>query len=76
MVSPPEKGILKYSRYKQNNIIVSDSALHTILPPQLKKMYARHKVMNGYECWISSKKYAFLLVIMMGSLLEENEIPK
>ena len=33
MVSPPEEGGLKDARYSDNNIIISDSKLRSILPP-------------------------------------------
>ena len=38
MVSPPEKGEPKEAIYADNNIIISDSTLRNIIPPQLKKM--------------------------------------
>ena len=37
MVSPPGEGGLKESIYAENNIIISDSTLRNILPPQLNK---------------------------------------
>ena len=46
---------MKESRYKNNNIIISDSTLQNILPPQIKNMIYRYKVMCGCECCISSK---------------------
>ena len=36
LVSTPEEGGLKEERNADNNIIISDSTLHNILPPQLK----------------------------------------
>ena len=41
MVSPPEGYGLKEAIYANNNIIISDSTLHTIISPQYKKIYAR-----------------------------------
>ena len=38
MVSPPDEGGLKESRYKQNNIIISDYALNNIRLNQLKQI--------------------------------------
>ena len=38
MVIPPEECVLKKARDKENNIIISYSTLHNILPPQLKNM--------------------------------------
>ena len=55
MVSPPEEGVLKEARYEDNNIIISDSTLQKILPPQLKNMTSRYRVMCGCECCISAK---------------------
>ena len=36
---------LKDARDKDDNIIISDSTFRSLLPPQLKQMYARYKVM-------------------------------
>ena len=55
MVSPPEEGGIKEARDADNNIIISDSTLRPILPPQLKNMSARYKVLCGFECCISDK---------------------
>ena len=41
ILSPQEKGVIKEERYVDNNIIIIDSTLQSILPPQLKKIYAR-----------------------------------
>ena len=38
MVSPPEEGGMKEARYAYNKIIISDSTLLNIIPPQLKKI--------------------------------------
>ena len=55
MVSPPEEGLRKDSRDADNNIIISDSTLRSILPTQPKKIYARYKVMCGCEYYIYAK---------------------
>ena len=55
MVIPPKEGGIKEARNTDNNIIISDSTWHKIVPPQLKKMTSRYKVMCGCECCISSK---------------------
>ena len=55
LVSDPNYGGLKDSRYEDDNIIIGDSTLRSLLPPQLKKMPARYNVMCGYECCVSSK---------------------
>ena len=56
MVSPPEEGGMKEASYKENNMIVIDSTLVNILPPQLKNMTSLYKVMCGCGCCISSKR--------------------
>ena len=55
LVSYPNDFGLKDTRDEDDNIIISDSILHSILPPQLKQMSARYKVMCGCECCISAK---------------------
>ena len=54
-VSDTNDGGLKYSRYEDGNIIISDSTLRSLLPPQFKKMYARCNIMCGCECCIFAK---------------------
>ena len=55
LVSNPNGGGLKDARDEDDNIIISDSTLSSLLPPQLKQISARYKVMCGYECYISAK---------------------
>ena len=43
------------ARDGENNIIISDSTLSSLLPPQLKQFSARYKVMCGCECFIYDK---------------------
>ena len=50
-----------------NNIIISDSTLRNIFPPQLKNMTSWYKVICGCECSISDK-------IMHSSLLSYHKI--
>ena len=57
MVSPKEEGELKEAIDTDNNIIISESTLLNILPPQLKEMTLIYKVMCGCECCISPKKF-------------------
>ena len=47
-VSDPNDGGLKDSRDEDDNIIISDYTLHSLLPPQLKQMSARYKIMCGF----------------------------
>ena len=53
--SPPEDGGRKDSIDASSNIIISDYMLCSILPPQLRKMSARYKVVCGCECYIYTK---------------------
>ena len=46
-VSDPNDGVLKDSRDEYYNIIISDSTLLSLLPPQLKQMAAQYNVMWG-----------------------------
>ena len=55
LVIEPVDGGLKEARDAENNIIISDSTLCSLLPPQIKKISSRYKVMFGCECCISSK---------------------
>ena len=55
LVSDPNVGGLKDARDEENNIIISDSILCSLLPPRLKKMSARYKNMCGCECCIYAK---------------------
>ena len=55
LVSDPNDGGLKDARDENSNIIISDYTLHSLLPPQLKQMSARYKVMCGCECCIYAK---------------------
>ena len=55
LVSEPNDGGLKDARDKDGKIIIIDSTLRSLLPPQLKQMSARYKVMCGCECCIYDK---------------------
>ena len=46
---------LKDAKDKYDNIIISDSTLRSLLPPQLKQISARYRIMGGCECCISAK---------------------
>ena len=48
MSIPPEEGGIKEERDSDNNIIISDSTLRSVITPQLKKISARYKVMCGF----------------------------
>ena len=55
MVIPPEDSGINGARDVDNNIIISDCTLQSILTPQLNNMSPRYKVMCGCECCISAK---------------------
>ena len=55
LVSDPNDGGLKDSRDEDGKIIISDSTLRSLFPPQFKKMSARYKIMCGCEYCISAK---------------------
>ena len=55
LVSDPNDGVIKDDRDEDGKIIISDSTLRSLLPPQLKQMSARYKIMCGCECCISAK---------------------
>ena len=55
LVSDPNDGGLKDARDEDGKIIISDSKLRLLLPPQLKHMSARYKIMCGCECCIYAK---------------------
>ena len=55
MVIPPEDGGLKEAKDSDNNIIVNYSTFCNILPPQLKNISSRYKVICSCVCCISAK---------------------
>ena len=55
LVSDPNDGGLKNARNENGKIIISDSTLRLLFPPQLKQIPARYKVMCVCECFISAK---------------------
>ena len=62
LVSDTYNGGIKEAIGAENNIIISDSTLCSLLPPQLKKISSRYKVMCGYECCISAKSIHYSLL--------------
>ena len=55
LVSDPNDSGIKDARDEYGKIIISDFSLRSLLPPQLKQMSARYKIMCGCECCISSE---------------------
>ena len=56
LIEPPEKGGLEGAVCKTTGkVLISDTALCSFLPPQLRRMSERHKQMCGCEtCVISA----------------------
>ena len=46
---------IKDARDEDDNIIISDSTLSSLFPPQLKQMSTLYKIMCGCEYFISAK---------------------
>ena len=55
LVSDTNDGGLKDARNEDGKIIISDSTLRSLLPPQLKQMSTRYNIMCGCEFCISAK---------------------
>ena len=55
LVRNPDNGGLKEAKYEYDNIIISDSTLRSLFPPQLLKISEQYKVVCGCECYISAK---------------------
>ena len=55
LVSDPHDGGLKDARDEDDKIIISESTLRSLLPPQFKKMSARYNIMCGCECCIYAR---------------------
>ena len=55
IVSATKYGGLKEAIYEDNNILISDSTLCSLLPPQFKNILSIYKVMCCCECFISAK---------------------
>ena len=51
LVSDNNYGGIKDARDEHYNIIIGNSILRSLLPPQLKQMSARHKIIFGCECY-------------------------
>ena len=74
LVSDPNYGGLKDARDEDGKIIISDSTLRSLLPPQLKQMSARYKIMCGCECYIYAKRIHSSLLYWRDSYLKNSRI--
>ena len=57
LVSDPNDGGLKDARDEDGKIIISETTLRSLLPPQLKKMSARYNIMCGCDVVFLLKVY-------------------
>ena len=55
LVSDPNDDGIKYSRDEDDNNIISDYTLNSLLPQQSKEISARYNIMCGCELCISDK---------------------
>ena len=55
LVSDRNDGGMKDAKDENGKLIISDSTLRLLLPPQLKQMSAYYKILCGCECCISAK---------------------
>ena len=74
LVSDLNDGGLKDDRYEDCKIIISDSTLRSMLPPQSKQMSAQCKVMCGNECCIYAKSIHSSLLSWRDRYLENSRI--
>ena len=74
LVSDPNDGGLKDTRDEDGKIIINDSTLSSLLPPQLKQMSARYKIMCGCECCISAKSIHSSLLSWRNRYLKNSRI--
>ena len=74
LVSDPNDGGLKDARDEYGKIIISDSTLISLLPPQLKQMSARYTIMCGCECCISAKSIHSSLLSWRDRYLKNSSI--
>ena len=74
LVSATKDGGLKEAIDEDDNILISDYTLRSLLPPQLKKMSSRYKVMGGCKCCISSKSMHLSLLSWRDCYLKNSRI--
>ena len=73
LVSATIYGRLKEERYEDDNIIISDSTLHSLFPPQFKNVIK----IKGHV-WLQilhiCQSYAFVITVMARSYLKNSRI--
>ena len=70
-MSTLEEGVRRDARNVYNNIIISNSTIISIIPPQINKMSAWYKVVCGRECCISAKSIHSSFLSWHGSYLNK-----
>ena len=76
LVSDTNDGGLIDARDEDGKIIIGDSTLRSLFPPQLKQMSARYKIMCGCECCISAKSIHSSLLSWRDRYLKKNQVSK
>ena len=71
IVNEPEDGGLKEARYAENNIVISDYTLSSLLPPQLKNVRTIQVHMWLLMLYIC-QEYTFIITIMAWFLLKKH----
>ena len=74
LVSDPNDGGIKDARDKDYNIIISDSTLRSLFPPQLKQMSAQYNFMCGCKCCIYTKSIHSSLISWCDRYLKNSRI--
>ena len=74
LVSYPNYGGLKVAKDEDDNSIISGSTLRSLVPPQLKQMSARYKVMCDCECCIYAKSIHSSLLSWRDRYLKHSNI--
>ena len=74
LLSDPNDVGLKDAWDEDGKIIISDSTLRSLLPPQLKQISARYKIMCGCECCISAKSINSSLLSWCDRYLKNSKI--
>ena len=74
LVSDPNGGGLKGARDEDDNIIISDSTFCSLLPPKLKQMSTRYKVICGCKFYISDKSIHSSLISWRDRYLKNSRI--
>ena len=61
IASPYDGGLLEARHAYTNDVIISDTMIRSLAPPQLRPMIDHHKMMCGCSIWNTSKYFQELL---------------